>query len=121
MSDFGDDIGLITPDMIRAAGKSNETYLKLTQMIQGGFPRTRHLTHPLVRQFWEVRHRLTVDKGLIMMDSRIVIRLALRRGYCDVYIQPTKDVTECRLVQIYHYIGQALMLISGIISSCYPS
>ena len=79
MSDFGDEIGIITPDMIRATGKNNETYLKLTEVVQGGFPRTRHLTHPLVRQFWEVRDRLTVDKGLIMMDRRIVIPSSFKK------------------------------------------
>ena len=73
ISDFGDEVGLISPDMIRAAGKSDETYLKLSEVVQEGFPRTRHLTDPLIRKFWEVRNRLTVDNGLIMMDRRIII------------------------------------------------
>ena len=31
------------------------------------------------RQFWEVPHRLTVDKGLVMMDRRIVIPTSFKK------------------------------------------
>ena len=48
-------------------------------MIQHGFPRTRNLTAPEVREYWEVRYRLSTDNGLMLLDGRIVISRIQRR------------------------------------------
>ena len=39
----------------------------------------RNLTEPDIRDFWEVRHRLSNDQGLVLMDRRIVIPKPLRK------------------------------------------
>ena len=39
----------------------------------------RNLTEPDIRDFWEVRHRLSNDRGLVLMDRRIVIPKPLRK------------------------------------------
>ena len=68
-----DNVALISPDVIRAAGHNDLQYKKLIETIQNGFEKTRSLTVPEIREYWEVRHRLSVDDGLVLLDHRIVI------------------------------------------------
>ena len=77
--DYGDDAGAISPDMVRAAGRGDAAYTLLASQVEQGFPGSRHLTDPSIRAFWEVRHRLAVDRGLILLDRRIVIPTSLQK------------------------------------------
>ena len=80
LSSFGvsDNVALISPDAIRAAGRSDLQYKKLIDTIQNGFEKTRSLTAPEIREYWEVRHRLSVNDGLVLLDHRIVIPTSQR-------------------------------------------
>ena len=51
----------------------NPQYNKLIETIRKEFPKTRTLTVPGVREYWEVRHCLSVDDGLVTLDQRNVI------------------------------------------------
>ena len=42
-------------------------------MIQIGFKKTRSLTAPEIHECWEVKHRLSIDDGLVLLDQKIVI------------------------------------------------
>ena len=79
ISDYGDDVGVISPDLIRAAGRGDEAYTMLASQVADGFPASRRLTDPAIRDFWEVRHRLSADEGLVFMDRRIVVPASLRK------------------------------------------
>ena len=68
-----DNIMLISPDIIRVAGRSDSQYNKLIDTIQNGSKKMRNLTALEIRENWEVRHRLSVDDGLELPDQRIVI------------------------------------------------
>ena len=70
---------VITPDPIRALGRNDKTYTTLINAINQGFSPKRNLTEPDIRDFWEVRHRLSTDRGLVLMDRRIVIPKPLRK------------------------------------------
>ena len=83
MTTFGanSNTALTSPDPIRAAGHSDPQYIKLIKPIQRGFPRTRRLTAPeyfLTTEYWEVRHRLSVDNDLALLDQRIIIPTSQR-------------------------------------------
>ena len=80
MATFGanSNTALTSPDLIRVAGHSDPQYIKLIKTIQKGFPRTRSLTAPEVRESWEVRHRLSVDNDLALLDQRIIIPTSQR-------------------------------------------
>ena len=67
------DILLTSPDLIHAAGLSNPQYNKLIETIRKRFPKTRSLTAREIHEYWEVRHCLSVDDGLVLPDQRIVI------------------------------------------------
>ena len=43
------------------------------QTIQNGFQNTRSLTAYVIHEYREVRNRLSVDDGLVLLDQRIVI------------------------------------------------
>ena len=43
------------------------------------FSPKRNLTEPDIRDFWEVWHQLSNDRGLVLMDRRIVIPKPLRK------------------------------------------
>ena len=70
---------VITPDHIRALGRNDNIYTTLINAINQGFPLKRTLTEPDICDFWEVRHRLSNDRGLVLMDRRIVIPKPLRK------------------------------------------
>ena len=60
---------VVSPDDVRTAGKSDETYKLLINMIETGFPTTRSLTPPLLREFFEVQERLYTQKGVVYLDQ----------------------------------------------------
>lgn len=76
---YGDDAGAISPDLIRASGRGDEAYGLLASQISEGFPSSRRLTDPRIREYWEVRHRLSADSGLVLLDRRIVVPVSLRK------------------------------------------
>ena len=79
MADYGDDLGVISPYLVRAAGCADRNYMTLVNTVERGFPGTRHLTDPGIREFLEVRHRLSTENGLVLLDRRIVIPLSHRK------------------------------------------
>ena len=78
MADYGDDLGVISPDLVRA-GRADRNYMTLVNTVERGFPGTRHLTDPGIHEFWEVWHRLSTENGLVLIDRRIVIPLSHRK------------------------------------------
>ena len=69
---------VMTPDRIRASGRSDNLYTKFIHVINQVFPHKCSLTVPDILDFWVVRHRLSTDRGLVLMDGRIVIPKSLR-------------------------------------------
>ena len=79
MAECGDDLGAISPDMIRAAGRADQLYIALSDTIEAGFPGKCNLLNPEIWEFWEVRDRLSTDDGLILMDNINVVPLSHRK------------------------------------------
>ena len=73
-----DNVALISPDAICAAGRSDLQYKKLIDTIQNGFEKTCSLTAPEICHYLEVRHRFSVDDGLVLLNHRIVISTSQR-------------------------------------------
>jgi transposase InsO family protein len=51
---------------------------KLIDTIKSGFPSTQHLTDPDIRQFFNARNDLWVNRGVVMFKNRLVVPSALR-------------------------------------------
>ena len=68
-----DNIAHTSSDLIYAGRHYNLQYTKLIEIIQERFPKTRSLTAPEVRKYWEVRHHLSTDNSLAILNQRIII------------------------------------------------
>ena len=87
----------LTWDDVCAAGRSDSEYQDLLAMIKSGFPSKRNLTEPAhLREFWEVRNRLSDIDGVAMMDKRIVTPRLLRKVALDNLHSANQGVTGMR-------------------------
>ena len=59
---------------------NDQSYRNLIKSINQRFPSKHSFIEPDIRDFWEVRHRLSTDRGLMLMDGRIVIPKSLKKG-----------------------------------------
>ena len=51
----------------------------MTQCIKDGFPDTRQLTNPILRDFWSVQDSLYVSDGVVYFGTRVVVPKRLRK------------------------------------------
>ena len=70
---------LITLQEIQDACKSDQSYQELAKTIVNGFPKKQNETSPSIRDFWEVRDRLSLSDRIIYIDHRIVIPPSLQK------------------------------------------
>ena len=70
----------VTIEDVKKAAFNDKQYQELLELIRRGFPSKRNQTNPShLRNFWDVRHRLTELGGIAYMDNRIVIPAILRK------------------------------------------
>ena len=79
---------------------------KSIDTIQNGFEKTCSVTAPEIREYWEVRNRLSMDDGLVLLDHRIVIPPSQRQMHYVVYILHTKVKSAWRPAPMNQFIGQ---------------
>jgi hypothetical protein len=65
---------------IRAVAATDGDYTALISAIESGFPERRDRTPASVATYWGIRHQLTVDDGIVLFGSRIVIPQAVRKN-----------------------------------------
>ena len=63
---------------LRDAGAADPAYKKLINIIEDGFPRNPESLDKDIRQYWGVREHLSVDDGLVLYGSRIVVPASRR-------------------------------------------
>lgn len=68
----------ITMDILSDTAKDDEPYQLLIKTILNGFPRSRNETPASIRNFWEMRQRLSIFKNIVLLDKRLVIPTKLR-------------------------------------------
>ena len=89
---------------LRAATASDCALQKRMQVTMKGWPTSD--SHLDVRAYYNVRHELTMQNGLVFKDCRIVVTTSLRKNiiatvnhsyirvYRDVYVSPRMPCTE---------------------------
>ena len=75
--------GMVTLSDLSSCAKNDGKYCKLIATISNGFPSTRQQLDPELREYWEVRSRLSVNKGIVFLDDRTVIPNKLRNQILD--------------------------------------
>ena len=88
-----DDTESLSLTGIRNVGQQDPTYIRLIETILRGFPDSRHQTDPSIREYYEVKDRLSVEDGVVLMDSRIVIPRALRKKVLQCFHAAHQGVT----------------------------
>ena len=74
---------MVTLSDLSSCAKNDGKYCKLIATISNGFPSTRQQLDPELREYWEVRSRLSVNKGIVFLDDHTVIPNTLRNQILD--------------------------------------
>ena len=69
----------VTLDQIRISGEVDQDHLDLIAIIVSGFPNKKSSLSSNLREFWEVRDRLSHSDGIVLMNHCIVIPKASRK------------------------------------------
>ena len=80
----------------RKCQQSDKVCSKVRQYCQEGWPE-RHSIEPDIRLFWNARASLTLHKGLLLFNQRIVVPPALQRETLDKIHEGHQDIQRCRL------------------------
>ena len=86
----------MTLDQVRHAGQLDTSYTQLIANVHNGFPSSRNNTSPNLREFWEVRHRLSSLNGIALLDKRIIIPRALRKQVLEHLHSAHQGVTSMK-------------------------
>ena len=70
---------IITIEEIKKEALNDEKYMTLLTLVKAGFPEHRGLLQNDLKEYWNVKDRLSYEDNLVMMDQRIVIPNSLRR------------------------------------------
>ena len=65
-------------ESLRSTASNDREYAELIEAVTTGFIRGRDKLPPHVRQFWAMRNDLSVDDGLVIYGSRIIVPKASR-------------------------------------------
>ena len=74
-----DNANIVTLDELRTASLRDSEYVLLLQATEKGFPTSRGGSEPALRDYWNVRHRLSSVDGIVMMDGRVVVPVSYRQ------------------------------------------
>ena len=69
---------MVTDQELETAASEDPTYNTLLSLVIRGFPQLREDLDPKLKTLWNVRHRLSYEKNIVMLDDRILIPSALR-------------------------------------------
>ena len=86
----------LTLDSICHAGRSDQEYIKLIQTIIDGFPTTRSLTEPMLRDFWHIRENLAVEDGIAYFGHRVIVPRTLRKQILEHLHSAHQGVTSMK-------------------------
>ena len=74
----------ITLERLRDSCLSDDIYRKLVNQTKNGFPEKKRDLSPDINKFWDVRERLVVQDGVLIMGQRMVIPAALRTSVLKI-------------------------------------
>ncbi|XP_065180051.1 uncharacterized protein K02A2.6-like [Sycon ciliatum] len=73
----------VLPDLgitkVRAEGSTDPEYLKLLNAVKNGFPVDKAALDLDLHPYWQVRHDLSVEDGIVLLGHRIVVPRRLRQ------------------------------------------
>ena len=102
----GKECNSVTMEHIKDISYTDQTYQALIEQIKQGFPSTRNTVNPILRSFWEVRHRLTVSRNIVSMDNRLVIPSQLQKQVLHILHSAHQGVASMIALPTHLFTGQ---------------
>ena len=81
---------------VQCATEEDETMVKLSQTIAGGWPRHRRDCDPLIRQYWPIRDELHIIQGVVYAGERVVIPNSMRSEMLQKLHESHLGMEKCR-------------------------
>ena len=78
---------------MQVESRLNEPSKLLAAQIKEGFPASKMELHEKIREYWEVRHYLTVFCGVILYKVRIIIPANLRKRILDTLHSAHQEIS----------------------------
>ena len=94
-------------DDLRRNAADNPGYQSLLSLVTNGFPELKSELPEVTRQYWHVRSGLTVDDGIVLYDTRLVIPPSMRRETLVMLHEWHQDIerTKQRARRIVYWPG----------------
>ncbi|GBM60184.1 hypothetical protein AVEN_273500-1 [Araneus ventricosus] len=74
--------------------QEDEVYIQLINFVQEGWPKKICLPTHLSR-YWEYRHSINIQVGLLMMNSRLIIPESMRSEILKTIHEGHLGITKC--------------------------
>ena len=84
-------------EQIKEETSRNEELQLLAQMVTQGWPEKRHLVQPLLREYWAIRDDISVENGVLMAGSRIIIPKSMQKEILEKIHQGHLGMEKCKL------------------------
>ncbi|XP_029648387.1 uncharacterized protein K02A2.6-like [Octopus sinensis] len=82
---------------IKEETSKDEELQLLTQMVIQGWPEKRHQVQPLIREYWAIHDDISVENGILMAGSRIIIPKSMQKEILNKIHQGHLGMEKCKL------------------------
>ncbi|XP_029642768.1 uncharacterized protein K02A2.6-like [Octopus sinensis] len=82
---------------IKEETSKDEELQLLTQMVIQVWPEKRHQVQHLIREYWAIHDDISVENGILMAGSRIVIPQSMQKEILDKIHQGHLGMDKCKL------------------------
>eukprot|EP00057_Strongylocentrotus_purpuratus_P021116 XP_011675590.1 PREDICTED: transposon Tf2-1 polyprotein [Strongylocentrotus purpuratus] len=84
-------------DEIRDKTSRDEELQLLAQTVTQGWPEKRHQVQPLIREYWAIRDDVSMENGVLMAGSRIIIPRTMQQEILTKIHQGHLGMEKCKL------------------------
>lgn len=107
-------------EQIKEETARDEELQLLTQMVIQGWPEKRQQVQPLLREYWTIRDDISVENGVLMAGSRIIIPKSMQKEILEKIHQGHLGMEKCRLraKSAVYWIGM-YKDIEKLVSTCH--
>ena len=94
---------------VKSAGKEDQEYQELYQIIQNGFPEEKGNLPESLHKYWAVKHCLVIVDDIILLGCRTLIPKSLRKKMLKLLHEGHQGINLHRIGQDRFFIGQELI------------
>uniref|UniRef100_A0A0L8FP40 Uncharacterized protein n=1 Tax=Octopus bimaculoides TaxID=37653 RepID=A0A0L8FP40_OCTBM len=98
-------------EQIKEETSKDEELQLLTQMVIQGWPEKRHQVQSLIREYWAIHDDISVENGILMAGSRIIIPKSMQKEILDKIHQGHLGMKKCKLraKSVVYWVGHGFI------------